>query len=40
MYNFTSLIENVEPVGAFIAGLSPYEALIFISVKTQFLDKI
>ena len=40
MYNFTSLIENVEPVGAFIAGLSPYEALIFISVKTHFLDKI
>ena len=40
MYSSPSVILNVSPVGAFIAGLSPSASLVFISAKTQFLVQV
>ena len=39
-YNSVSFISSVKPVGAAIAGLSPYAGVVIISVKTQFLDNV
>ena len=39
-YNLVSVILNVAFIGAAIAGLSHSATLIFISVKTQFLDQV
>ena len=39
-YNFVSVILNIEPDGATIAGLSPSASLVIISAKTHFLVKV
>ena len=39
-YNFVSVVLNVVPDGATIAGLSPSASLVVISTKTQFLDQV
>ena len=39
-YNFVSVIWNVAPSGATIAGSTPYVALTIISAKTQFFDQV
>ena len=39
-YTFVSVILNVAPDGATIAGLSPSASFVVISAKTQFLDQV
>ena len=39
-YNFVSVILSSNPVGATIAGLSPYAFRLVISAKTQFFDQV
>ena len=39
-YSFVSFVENSNPVGVTIAGLSPYTSLVVILAKTQILEQI